>query len=101
MSTTNENNKKKNGIRVVILLIAIVLIAVGTAMTVKYFYDRINAEKDASKLTQITTTQEATVENPIDFASLKETNDEIYAWINVPGTKVDYPVLQSTVSDDF
>ena len=102
MSISNEsNNKKKNGVRVVILLIAIVLIAVGTAMTVKYFYERINAEKDASKLTQITTTQEATVENPIDFASLKETNDEIYAWINVPGTKVDYPVLQSTVSDDF
>lgn len=40
MSTTNENNKKKNGVKVIILLVAIVLIAVGTAMTVKYFYDR-------------------------------------------------------------
>lgn len=100
MSNENEKNKKSNGIKIIILLIAIVLIAVGTAMTVKYFYDRINAENEASKITQITT-QEVTVDNPIDFESLQETNDEIYAWINVPGTKVDYPVVQSTESDNF
>lgn len=100
MSNENEKNKKSNGIKIIILLIAIVLIAVGTAMTVKYFYDRINAENEASKITQITT-QEVTIDNPIDFESLQETNDEIYAWINVPGTKVDYPVVQSTESDNF
>lgn len=100
MSNENEKNKKSNGIKIIILLIAIVLIAVGTAMTVKYFYDRINAENEASKITQITT-QEVTVDNPIDFESLQETNDEIYAWINVPGTEVDYPVVQSTESDNF
>lgn len=31
----------------------------------------------------------------IDFAALKEENEDIYAWINVPGTVIDYPVLQS------
>lgn len=30
----------------------------------------------------------------IDWDKLHETNSDIYAWINVPGTSVDYPILQ-------
>lgn len=30
-----------------------------------------------------------------DFTALQEENEDIYAWIVVPGTAVDYPVLQS------
>ena len=36
-------------------------------------------------------------ENPIDFAELKTKNPDIYAWVSIPGTKVDVPILQSTV----
>lgn len=31
----------------------------------------------------------------IDFASLVENNKDIYAWITIPGMKVDYPILQN------
>lgn len=31
-----------------------------------------------------------------DFSRLKKQNADIYAWVQVPNTKVDYPVLQST-----
>ena len=54
--------------------------------------------------TQTTTTTAVELpENPIDFAALKEQNDDIYAWIRVPGTEVDHPVLQSsdTEPEDF
>ena len=34
-------------------------------------------------------------DNPIDFNALRETNPDIYAWIKVPGTSVDYAVLRS------
>ena len=34
------------------------------------------------------------VETPVDFEALKKENPDIYAWINVPGTSVDYPVLR-------
>lgn len=37
----------------------------------------------------------------IDFAALKKENPDIFAWIYVPGTKIDYPVLQSEQADDF
>ena len=32
---------------------------------------------------------------PIDFAGLQQTNPDVYAWINIPGTSIDYPILQS------
>ena len=32
-------------------------------------------------------------ECPIDFVMLQEENPDIYAWIQVPGTRIDYPIL--------
>ena len=40
-------------------------------------------------------------DNPIDWGELKKQNPEIYAWITVPGTKVDYPVVQSLTDDSY
>lgn len=42
-------------------------------------------------------------ENPIRFDDLRAVSDDIYAWVYVPGTEVDYPVLQSKadVDDNF
>ena len=35
----------------------------------------------------------------IDFDQLQEINDEIYAWIYIPDTKIDYPVAQNEEDD--
>lgn len=40
-------------------------------------------------------------DNPIDFSEQLAINDEIYAWIRVPNTNVDYPILQSYEDDLF
>ncbi len=38
----------------------------------------------------------------IDFEAMqKEVNADIYAWIYVPGTKVDYPILQRATNNNF
>ena len=39
--------------------------------------------------------------NPINFKKLRKTNDEIVAWIKVPGTNIDYPILQSMEDDSY
>lgn len=39
-------------------------------------------------------------DNPIDFASLQAVNTDVYAWIRIPNTNIDYPVLQSVTEDD-
>ena len=45
--------------------------------------------------------EDSRVQNPINFAELKEQNPEVYAWIYVPGTDVNLPVVQSTADDNF
>ncbi len=40
-------------------------------------------------------------ENTIDFETLWKTNEDIYAWIEVPGTPIDYPVLQHPSEDEY
>ena len=44
---------------------------------------------------------ESAADAQIDFPALKEENPDIFAWIHVPGTTIDYPVLQSEQADDF
>ena len=34
-------------------------------------------------------------ESPIDFASLQQSNPDIYAWLTIPGTEVNYPLVQN------
>ena len=41
------------------------------------------------------------VEIPIDFVALQKENPDIYAWIRVPGTAVDYPVVQSSTDNQY
>lgn len=38
--------------------------------------------------------EEETVDVPVDFDQLQQENPDIYAWITVPGTDVDYPIVQ-------
>lgn len=38
-------------------------------------------------------------ENPINFSAQMAENDEIYAWLYIPGTNVNYPILQSMTDD--
>ncbi|HAM15373.1 MAG TPA: class B sortase [Eggerthellaceae bacterium] len=42
-----------------------------------------------------------TVKNPISFAALGEENPDVYAWIYIPGTSINYPVCQSADNDAF
>lgn len=37
----------------------------------------------------------------IDFAALKESNPDIYGWIYIPGTHVNYPVCQNPQQNDY
>ena len=39
--------------------------------------------------------------SPIDFESLWEINPDIYGWLQIDDTNVDYPVLQSPTDDKF
>lgn len=41
------------------------------------------------------------IQIPIDFQTLQQQNPEVYAWIRIPGTVIDYPVVQSETDDTY
>lgn len=46
-------------------------------------------------------TNESAKDARVDFGALQEDNPEIFAWIYIPDTEIDHPVLQSMQGDDF
>lgn len=41
-------------------------------------------------------------EKEVDFAGLQEnTNEDIYAWLYIPGTEIDYPILQHPLDNTY
>lgn len=40
-------------------------------------------------------------ESPIDFAALQEINPDIYAWLKIEDSKIDYPIVQHPAEDEY
>lgn len=40
-------------------------------------------------------------ESPIDFEALREINPDIVAWLTIPGTVIDYPVVQTDDNETY
>lgn len=40
-------------------------------------------------------------QSPIDFAKLQASNEDIYAWISIPNTTIDYPIVQHPTDDSY
>lgn len=38
---------------------------------------------------------------PVDFEALQKNNPDIYAWIHIPGTSVDYPIVQRPKDNSY
>ena len=102
-----EKNTKSRSF-VVALIIILLLIAAGIGYLGKVWYNEYSGEKKSSGVETYYTTEKntakkvtPTVQNPVDFKSLKKTNSDLYAWIKVPGTRVNYPIAQSPTDDFF
>ena len=39
--------------------------------------------------------------NLVDWEGLWEVNDDVYAWITIPGTNIDYPILQHDTDNSY
>lgn len=95
------------------LIAAVVAALVCAGISVYYFYDQRQGEKqfaelrdtalpDTSRVESEPETERAlAAERLYDFDELRDTNNDIYAWITVPGTDVNYPVLQSETDNYY
>lgn len=66
--------------------------------------DEINAMLADMKSTETAETETASEENaviPVKFEELQAVNPDVYAWITVPGTEIDYPILQHASDNSY
>ena len=105
----NNDNKQKKTFHYVLLVTFLIIILIGLVCVLFVFGNNLKAQNDYNSVkssveattAQIENSDTDLAENPIDFDALANTNDEIYAWITIPNTNIDYPVLQSKTSDLF
>ena len=55
--------------------------------------------KDITRSTNILEYAKEETENPINFQLLQKINPEICAWVQIPGTRIDYPVARHEGED--
>ena len=121
MSTLREKRKKerralrrrKTADWTVVLILCAIAVCCGGYLIYHHWsvkqreleYEKLRQEETLSAATEMVIAEPETEENteetviycdPVyDFGQLHEQNEDIYAWIVVPGTQVDYPLLQS------
>jgi len=119
MEKKNFKQINKKNIYKVMLVVFLIGFVVSLGVIVYDFYTRWLAEKQIQQLSGNDTETEAVIEDTeveedvlarlgidvpeknLDWDLLKETNPDIYAWIYIPNTKVDYPILQSSKDDTY
>ena len=67
--------------------------------------DEINEMLAGMKATETTETETVVEEQneviPVKFEELQAVNPDVYAWITVPGTNIDYPILQHASDNSY
>lgn len=115
MKTAKKNSNNKFVV-IILLLIVMVLILVGVLLGVlSNQHNEAGTEADReilqSEMTQSEFSETKTKETglayetaedaEIDFNALQSENPDVFAWIYIPGTGIDAPVLQSEESDTY
>lgn len=99
MTDRNELHRQKNKKKIyigIIIAAAIAIIIAGFFIWQNFFDKKQQAEnkyKDIQKV--VIEEHEDPYQSEINFEELWKQNPDAYAWIRIPGTQVDYPVLQS------
>ena len=100
-----KNNKKKWMILAVCAFAAAILLIgfiAGTWWREKKADQEYLAmqEKNAEKRQKVPE-EEKKIDIPVDFDSLQKENPDIYAWITIPDTVIDYPIVQSSEDNAY
>ncbi len=96
-------NKKKVFWTIVLIISIIVFIGASTYIAMYFMSGKKNPATKFLNNTETSTYEgqsDKLVENhDINWDSLEEENSDIYAWIYIPNTLVDYPIVQPTIEE--
>lgn len=95
--------KAKKVIWTIVLILAILIFIASATFLFLYFMSGNKNYKEFLNTEETTTTENIPISyaenHDINWDKLEEQNNDIYSWIYIPGTKVDYPVVQPTATE--
>ncbi|RHM61905.1 MULTISPECIES: class B sortase [Coprobacillaceae] len=98
-------NKVKNWIRRILLVVCICVFCYSAYNLISIYLDYKKIDDDYGKIESTyvkeTETKEGQAYLDIDWDSLLKRNSDVKAWIQIPDTKVNYPVLQGETNDTY
>ena len=104
----SPGRKKKVLPAAIALVVCLVIAVAGAAFLLSQYFGAQGQSNLADPLeaTETSEEEEATdeddtglEENPVDFATLQAQYPELYAWITIPNTNVNYPIMRSATDD--
>lgn len=96
----SDSDRRRPAVIVPAVLL-LLLLGVGTFFGIRLYrdYQARKQYEDISESYTVPMTVDSRPENPVDFDALQDRNSEIYAWIVVPNTEIELPILQSCADD--
>lgn len=91
-------SKSRKWIHNIITIICIALILVSGYMIFQSLYPKYQEEKNFEEIQTIARSRGT---DTIDWEALRAVNPDIVAWITIPGTHIDYPVVQTSDNDYY
>lgn len=102
-----DDDRRKKAILIILIVILFILCSIGA---IYFAWNVYNLRKGAILYSDVRDSyvndtvaveEDKKVENPIDFTALKQRNSDVYAWLVVPNTKINYPILQNEQTDFY
>lgn len=96
-------SKKRSFFHYLITFICIAVIIVSLVAIFMQFYPKFEQAKNYDEIKEVATTpqEDLTQPNLINWDELLAINPETVGWITVPGTHIDYPVVQTSDNDYY
>ncbi len=113
--STAECKPEKKSRRWILFLISLLILLAGASYLIFYFtetrgkqkdkhdiYEEMQEEKEKEPVViEPEVPEEEPIVIPIDFATLKQTNPHIYAWIDIEDTNIHYPIVQHPTDNSY
>lgn len=107
MKSKSKHSKNKNKkLKRIILIILIAIVLCGSLYILYYLYGNYKSKIDNENILDNiiineTRTTQGKTERILQLEELKKENEDIVAWLEIPNTKINFPVLQSNDNEYY
>ena len=102
----HRKKEKKGKSRKIIIAILTLILVISIAYITYYFYNQHKEKQDNQDILDnieidISQVTEKTTERMLQIRELQKENEEVIGWLEIEGTKINFPVLQGTDNEYY